>query len=53
MSKGIDMLIESGRAIPYSTDKLDKVIKEVDKLRIEGDIPVQPKASGEKQQSCI
>ena len=53
MSKGIDMLIQSGRAIPYSTDKLDKVIKEVDKLRIEGDITVQPKTSEGRQESFI
>ena len=50
MSKGIDMLIKSNRAIPYETDDLDKVLAEVEQLRIEGDIVVQELKSGGTEQ---
>jgi len=50
MSKGIDMLIKSNRAISYTINNLEKVKKEIDKLKIEGDIEVQKQKSGGTEQ---
>ena len=38
MSKGIDMLLNSKRAIPYNLSDLDEVFAKVEQLKIEGDI---------------
>ena len=49
MSKGIEMLLKRKRAKPFTVNELDKVLAEVESLKIEGDIQIPDETSNATQ----